>query len=85
MDSNPSIPKFFSGEILKLLSRLEKSGQQRLNNVAQVHLVLAGGNLVLRKNFGLHQNYKLANAWTQTWPTKYFKEQTKLKNYCLFN
>ena len=52
LGSIPSIPKFFSEEILKLLSlthgTAENSGQ-RLDNVNRTHLALASGKLVLQK------------------------------------
>ena len=54
--SNPSIPKRFSDEILKLLRLIDgtaKNSDQRLDNVYQIHLVLASGKLVLQKKFYL--------------------------------
>ena len=49
----PAVPifrgNFYVAEVIQQLCCLEESGQQRLNNVYQTHLVLANGKLVLGK------------------------------------
>ena len=91
LGSNPSIPKRFSEEILKLLRLIDgtaKSSDQRLD---QTHLVLASGKLVLQKSFTfkswslqIFQSCQNINYWTQLKFTQMWPQCQRLNYWIKF-